>query len=160
MNDRQTTLDGLQAQVADVQATAAASAAVATQTQAHLAAITSAASGRMAWDGLLDQLSRVMPPGTSLESLQGTNAAPAVAGAHDCHFDAQRSRDGRGAHRLRRHRLRAFAGDGGARARPARAHPGALRRNAPVDAARRRRPKKALQFTIGANVRSAGGTPR
>src|SRR5207249_3790118 len=40
---------------------------------------------------------------------------------------------------LRRHRLRELAGDSGARARPAGAHPGALRRIAPVDAARRPR---------------------
>src|SRR5207302_3906824 len=43
----------------------------------------------------------------------------------------------RGAHWLRRHRRRAVAGGSGERARPAGAHPGALRRNAPVDAARR-----------------------
>ncbi len=79
VSDRQSTLNGLQAELAGVQAKAAVSAAAADQTQAHLAAVSTAASGRIAWDGLLDQLSRVMPRGAWLESLQGTNAAPAVA---------------------------------------------------------------------------------
>lgn len=79
VNDRQATLDGLQAKVAKSHAAAASSPAVATKTQGHLAAVTSAASGRMAWDGLLDQLARVMPPGTSLDTLQanvGAGTAP------------------------------------------------------------------------------------
>ena len=75
VNDRRSTLDGLRAQVAQTHAAAASSAPVATKTQGHLAAITSAASGRMAWDGLLDQLARVMPPGTSLETLQANDGA-------------------------------------------------------------------------------------
>jgi Tfp pilus assembly protein PilN len=78
-NDRRSTLDGLQAKIAQTHAATAASAPVATETQEHLAAITTAASGRTAWDRLLDQLSRVMPPGTSLETLQandGTNTSP------------------------------------------------------------------------------------
>src|SRR3954463_14907177 len=69
VNDRRSTLDGLRAQVAQTHVAAATSAPVATKTQGHLAAITTAASGRTAWDGLLDQLARVMPPGTSLETL-------------------------------------------------------------------------------------------
>ena len=81
VSDRQSTLNGLQAELAGVQAKAAVSAAAADQTQAHLAAVSTAASGRIAWDGLLDQLSRVMPRGAWLESLQGTNAAPAARGA-------------------------------------------------------------------------------
>src|SRR4051794_10378287 len=64
VNDRRSTLGGLQTQVAETHVAAAPSAPVATKTQGHLAAITSAASGRMAWDRLLDQLARVMPPGT------------------------------------------------------------------------------------------------
>src|SRR3954471_14106090 len=75
VNDRRSTLDGLQAKVDHTHPSAAPSAAVATKTQGHLAAITSAASGRMAWGGLLDQLSRVMPAGTSLESLQANDGA-------------------------------------------------------------------------------------
>src|SRR3954447_1816947 len=82
VNDRRSTLDGLHAKVAETRAANAkthadnaSSAAVAAKTQGHVAAITSAASGRMAWDALLDQLSRVMPPGTSLESLQANDGA-------------------------------------------------------------------------------------
>lgn len=77
-SDRRKTLDGLQAQVAAVQATAAVSAALASKSQAHLAAVTNAASGRVAWDGLLDQLSRVMPRGAWLESLQ-TNSTSSTS---------------------------------------------------------------------------------
>jgi Tfp pilus assembly protein PilN len=76
VSDRQTTLDGIQAEVAQTQAAAALTAAVAAQRQSHLAAVTSAASGRTAWDRLLFQLSRVMPQGAWLESLQTTVAAP------------------------------------------------------------------------------------
>src|SRR3954452_25461559 len=81
VNDRRSTLDGLQAKVAKSHAPTTSSAPVATTTQGHLAAITAAASGRMTWDVLLDQLARVMPPGTSLETLQantgaGTSSAP------------------------------------------------------------------------------------
>src|SRR3954452_23948406 len=74
-NDRRATLDGLHAKVVQTQAAKASSAAVAAKEQGHLAALTSAASGRMAWDGLLDQLSRVMPPGASLETLQASDGA-------------------------------------------------------------------------------------
>jgi Tfp pilus assembly protein PilN len=74
-NDRQSTLDSLQAKIAHTHAATASSAPVATKTQGHLAAITSAASGRMAWDRLLDQLARVMPPGASLETLQANDGA-------------------------------------------------------------------------------------
>src|SRR5580765_5289181 len=55
VSDRKATLAGLQAQVAKTQAAAAVSAAVAAQRRAHLNAVTTAASGRTAWDSLLDQ---------------------------------------------------------------------------------------------------------
>src|SRR5438045_9055557 len=45
VNDRQSTLDGLQAKVAHTHATTASSAAVTTKQQGHLTAITTAASG-------------------------------------------------------------------------------------------------------------------
>src|SRR3954471_2949873 len=75
VSDRRSTLDGLRAQVAQTHVAAASSAPVATTTRGHLAAITTAASGRTAWDGLLDQVARVMPPGTSLETLQANDGA-------------------------------------------------------------------------------------
>jgi len=73
VNDRQSTLNGLQAKVAQTHAAAASSAAAAAATQAQITAITSAASGRIAWDDLLNQLSRVMPSGASLVSLQASD---------------------------------------------------------------------------------------
>jgi Tfp pilus assembly protein PilN len=77
VRDRQESLGRVQSQVAQAQAAAAVSAAAAAAMQSHLVAITSAASGRTAWDSLLDQLSRVMPNGAWLESLQTTPAAAA-----------------------------------------------------------------------------------
>ena len=80
VSDRRATLDRLEAQVAQKQAAASVSAAAAAQAQAHLAAFTAASSGRAAWDGLLDQLARVMPPGAWLDTLQLTpGATTAVA---------------------------------------------------------------------------------
>jgi Tfp pilus assembly protein PilN len=73
VNDRQAKLDGLKAEVAQAQAAAAVPGAARATTQAHLAAITSAASGRIAWDGLLGELSRVMPAGAWLQALQAGN---------------------------------------------------------------------------------------
>ena len=69
VSDRRATLDRLEAQVAQSsEAAASASAAVAAQAQAHLAAFTAASSGRSNWDGLLDQLARVMPRGAWLDT--------------------------------------------------------------------------------------------
>src|SRR5439155_727567 len=81
VNDRRSTLDGLQEKVAQTHAAAASSAAVAAATQAQITAITSAASGRVAWDDLLNQLSRVMPSGASLVSLQASdgNGTPSAS---------------------------------------------------------------------------------
>jgi Tfp pilus assembly protein PilN len=73
VNDRRSTLNGLEAQVAQTHAAAASSAAAAAATQAQITAITSAASGRIAWDALLNQLSRVLPSGASLVSLQASD---------------------------------------------------------------------------------------
>jgi Tfp pilus assembly protein PilN len=75
VSDRQAKLDGLKAEVAQAQAAAAVPGAARATTQAHLAAITSAASGRIAWDGLLGELSRVMPAGAWLQTLQAGNGA-------------------------------------------------------------------------------------
>ena len=75
VSNRRTTLGQLEAQVAQKQAAASVSAAVAAQAQAHLAAFTAASSGRANWDGLLDQLARVMPRGVWLDTLQLTPGA-------------------------------------------------------------------------------------
>jgi Tfp pilus assembly protein PilN len=75
VSDRRTTLDRLETQVARQQAAASVSAAVAAQAQAHLAAFTAASAGRAAYDNLLDQLGRVMPRGAWLDTLQLTPGA-------------------------------------------------------------------------------------
>jgi Tfp pilus assembly protein PilN len=77
VSDRQAKLDDVQSQVSRTQAAAALPSAARATSQAHLAAITSAASGRIAWDGLLAELSRVMPSGSWLETLQAGNGAAA-----------------------------------------------------------------------------------
>jgi Tfp pilus assembly protein PilN len=75
VNDRQAKLDGLKAEVARAQAAAAVPSAARAMTQGHLAAVTSAASGRIAWDAVLAELSRVMPAGSWLESLQANDGS-------------------------------------------------------------------------------------
>ena len=158
VSDRQSTLNGLQAELAGVQAKAAVSATAADQTQAHLAAVSTAASGRIAWDGLLDQLSRVMPRGAWLESLQGTNAAPAVAASTST---STPSTPAAGAAPT------GFVVTGYARSQAtvARALDRLVLMPALSDVSLQTSErsdvgtKKAFKFTIGANVRSAGGTP-
>ena len=148
VSDRRATLEGLEAQVAQKQAAASVSAAVAAQAQAHLAAFTAASSGRSNWDGLLDQLARVMPQGVWLDTMQltpGATVAPATTGNATSAVVTTNGLSPSGAASapagttLHGHRERALAGRGRARPRPARAHPGAVRRVAPVDAAGRRR---------------------
>lgn len=81
VSDRRATLGTLEAQVARAQAAASLSATTAARTQAHLLAVTSASSGRTAWDNLLNQLGHVMPSGAWLESLQASGAASATSTA-------------------------------------------------------------------------------
>jgi Tfp pilus assembly protein PilN len=157
VSDRQSTLQGLEAELAGVQAKAAVSAAAAGHTQAHLVAVSTAASGRIAWDGLLDQLSRVMPRGAWLESLQGTNAAPAAtpAAASTSSTPATAAAP------------TGFVVTGYARSQAtvARALERLVLMPALSDVSLQSSvrsdvgTKKAIKFTIGANVRSAGGTP-
>ena len=156
VSDRQSTLDGLQAEVAQLQASAALSAAETSQMQAHLAAVSAAGSGRMAWDGLLDQLSRVLPQGAWLESLQATGAA--VASTPTAATTASATPAPTAA-------PTGFTVTGKARSQEIVAS--VLERLALIPAlsdvslqSTQRADvagKKAVQFTIGANVRSAGG---
>jgi Tfp pilus assembly protein PilN len=173
VNDRQSTLDGLQAKVAQTHAATASSAAVAAKTQGRLDAITSAASGRIGWDDLLDQLSRVMPSGVSLQSLQandgnGTSSAstpststssastPSTSSASSTPSTSTTGAGPTG-----------FVVTGNSRSLatvalaldrlaliPALSDV-SLQSTQPADVAG----TKAVQFTIGANLRSAGGTP-
>jgi Tfp pilus assembly protein PilN len=75
VSDRQSKLAGLRAEVAQAQAAAAVPSAARSTTQDHLAAVTSAASGRIAWDAVLAELSRVMPAGSWLESLSANDGS-------------------------------------------------------------------------------------
>jgi Tfp pilus assembly protein PilN len=174
VNDRQSTLDGLQAKVARTHAATEPSAAVATKKQAHLAAVKSAASGRRAWDDLLDQLARVMPSGASLETLQaddgagtssastaststsGTPTTPSTSSSTSATASATGAAP------------TSFVVTGHARSQATVAQ--ALDRLALIpalsDVALQSTQRddvagqNAVQFTIGANLRAAGGTPR
>jgi Tfp pilus assembly protein PilN len=177
-NDRQSTLDDLQAKIAHTHAATASSAPVATNTQGHLAAITSAASGRMAWDRLLDQLSRVMPPGASLETLQandGTNTStstststPSTSTTTSSSPASKLSPSTSGTAPATGAAPTGFVvtGNAGSQATVARAldrlalipalSDVTLQSSKRADAAG----KQALQFTIAATLRPTGGTPR
>jgi Tfp pilus assembly protein PilN len=69
VSDKQGTLEALQEQVTQVQAAAARTTAQQGNDQARVAAFAAAATGRMTWDDLLDDLSRVLPAGSWLSSL-------------------------------------------------------------------------------------------
>ena len=161
VSDRQSTLNGLQAELAGAQAKAAVSAAAAGKTQAHLIAVSNAASGRIAWDGLLDQLSRVMPRGVWLESLQATNPADPAAAAAASTASTATATPAAGAAPT------GFVVTGYARTQStvARALERLVLMPALSDVSLQSSTrsdvgtKKAIKFTIGANVRSAGGTP-
>jgi Tfp pilus assembly protein PilN len=79
VSDREAQLSSIREQVTEVQARAARSAAEVGQDQARVAAFTTAASARQAWDDLLDDVSRVLPNGSWLTSMnmQGAAATPA-----------------------------------------------------------------------------------
>jgi Tfp pilus assembly protein PilN len=176
VNDRRSTLDGLQAKLAQTHVAKAPSAAGAAKTQDHLAAITSAASGRIVWDGLLDQLSRVMPSGASLETLKagdGADASSASAPSTSTSTSSSSSTPSKssstsGAASATGAAPTAFVVTGYARSQATVAR--ALDRIALIPAlsdvslqSTQRADvagKKAVQFTIGANLRPAGGTPR
>jgi len=81
VSDKSDTLSALQQQVTQVQAAAARSVAQQGVDQSRVAAFTTAASGRMPWDDLLDDLSRVLPAGSWLSSLNMQGGTPAVTGA-------------------------------------------------------------------------------
>jgi Tfp pilus assembly protein PilN len=81
VSDKSDTLSALQQQLTQVQAAAARSAAQQGVDQSRVAAFTTAASGRMPWDNLLDDLSRVLPAGSWLSSLSMQSGTPAVTGA-------------------------------------------------------------------------------
>jgi Tfp pilus assembly protein PilN len=80
-SDRRDTLAGLQRQVDALELAKDRTAAAQSGDRARVAAFTTAAGARMRWDNLLDDLSRVLPAGSWLSSLdmQSTTAAPVTA---------------------------------------------------------------------------------
>jgi Tfp pilus assembly protein PilN len=82
-SDRRDTLAQIERQSDALKVAQAKSAAQQGSTQARLAAFTSASGARMTWDDLLDDISRVLPDGSWLTSLnaQAGTTAPAVAGS-------------------------------------------------------------------------------
>ena len=78
-DDKRSTLQALQVELAQAQAATAASAARRAQTEARFAAFSVAASGRMQWATLLDDLSRFLPRGAWFTTLNAQ--APTLVGA-------------------------------------------------------------------------------
>jgi len=181
VHNRQAKLALLQSQVEREEGIAAISAKAFAQAQAqsqdHLAAVTSAASGRTAWDSLLDQLSRVMPQGSWLESLQTTPASTAST-TDTTSTTTTPSSSSEGSAVVTSNGLSSLGGSGSAApvaatftvtgyARSQGIVANVLQRLAVIPAlsdvsltSTQRTPvgdKNAIQFTIGANVRSPGG---
>ena len=165
VSDRQATLQGLEAEVARSEAARAATAATGAGMRAHYAAVTTAATGRTAWDRLLGQLSRVMPTGAWLESVQTTAAA---APAAPTPTDTSASTDSAVVTSNALEHVDVYAHGGEVRGhgfRPISAVvPLVLERLALLpalsDVSLQREmvgSKAAVQFTINANVRTAGG---
>ena len=80
VSSRQDTLAALTMKTAKLQTTVAKSAASQGSDQARVAAFSAAASARIPWDDLLDDVSRVLPSGSWLSSLNmavGSAAVPA-----------------------------------------------------------------------------------
>jgi len=80
VSDRNETLNSLTKRVTELQAQRAASASSQSSDQARVAAFTSAATARMAWDDLLDDVSRVLPAGSWLTTLTMQGGVPVTPG--------------------------------------------------------------------------------
>ena len=164
VNDRRSTLDGLQTQVAQNQAAKASSAAAAAATQAQITAITSAATGRIAWDDLLNQLSRVMPSGASLVSLQASDGNGTSPASTPTSFVVTGNAVSQAtvAQVLDRLALIPALSDVSLQSTQRADAAGTTTTAAPNTNAvpTNAVPTNAVQFTIGATLRSAGGTPQ
>jgi len=79
-HDKQATLDALQQQVADVQASTRAEEQKKSEVKVRFDAVALAASPakRMRWDVVLDAVSRALPTGAWLSSLQADSPTPVV----------------------------------------------------------------------------------
>jgi Tfp pilus assembly protein PilN len=82
VNDRQDTLAGVQAQLAEVQAKAEPLRAAESASATKLAAVRAISAGRVPWENVLRNLSRVLPSQVQLQSLQATSPT-AVAPTSD-----------------------------------------------------------------------------
>jgi len=78
VSDKRATLTAVQEQVAAARAQQASTAAAISDTQARLAAFTSASTARIEWDALLGQVSGILPSGSWLSTLRLEAPAPVV----------------------------------------------------------------------------------
>jgi Tfp pilus assembly protein PilN len=79
VSDRQSTLHGLEQDVATAQAKAAEVQAARSSAQARRVAVTDVTSKRVTWEQVLRDLGRVLPRNVLLENLQAQSPTPTVA---------------------------------------------------------------------------------
>jgi Tfp pilus assembly protein PilN len=79
VNDRQATLTDAQARLAAVEATAAPLRAAEAASTARASVIRTVSGSRVAWEGVLADLSRVLPDQVNLQSLSAQSPTPAAA---------------------------------------------------------------------------------
>jgi len=75
VNERQDTLAGVQAQLAEVQAKAEPLRTAESASATKLVAVRTISAGRVPWENVLRNLARVLPSGVQLQSLQATSPA-------------------------------------------------------------------------------------
>jgi Tfp pilus assembly protein PilN len=78
VSDKRETLTAIEQKIVDIQERTARNAAAQSVDQARLQAFTAAAAGRVPWDVLLDDISRVLPAGSWLSSLNAQGGAAAA----------------------------------------------------------------------------------
>ena len=81
VNEKQDTLAGVQAQLADVQAKAEPLRTAESATATKLTAVRTISAGRVPWENVLRNLARVLPSQVQLQSLQATSPAAIAPGA-------------------------------------------------------------------------------
>jgi Tfp pilus assembly protein PilN len=79
VSDRQSTLDGLQQQVAVAQAKATSVQAARANVAARRSAVTTVTSQRITWEQVLRDLARVLPANVWLQSLQAQSPTPTIS---------------------------------------------------------------------------------
>jgi Tfp pilus assembly protein PilN len=81
VNDRRATLSDAEARLTAVEATAAPLRTAVTASTAHATVIRTVAGQRIAWEGVLRDLARVLPDQVQLQSLAASNPLPAAGAA-------------------------------------------------------------------------------